>query len=299
MFCHKCGNKIAEDAGFCHNCGTKVIQGDITQEPLNMLPTNVESQSTSTAEPLPQTSATPVQTFDRDNFSTDSRNDFKAFVDNHVRTTTKFQSADDLLKNSKPWTFLWICLGVSFIIGTVLVFPIGGLVFLIFGYAAAFIASGIIRLRYNGAHSGEFTGDIDINDLFVFLNEHLKHIHPDFHEWGYLTKKGLLPLLENAIANATEEVRICSEFGPNRKHLAAFYIKPKTVDAKPGEKLYFVDALKNGFLVDGRAAGFLGHGTLIRTAPILQAAMEYYLKIYKLEGDGNNVLSQVRNQSSR
>lgn len=289
MFCHKCGNKIADDASFCHNCGAKVVRDGIISEPLNVSKAN--KMNTSTAEPLPQPSATPVQTTDRDIVSPDNGNDFKAFVDNHIRTTTKFQSADDLLTNSKQWTFLWICLGVSFVIGTLLAFPIGGFVFLIFGYAAAFIASGIIRLRYSGSYSGEFTGDIDINDLFVFLNEHLKHIHPDFHEWGYLSKIGLLQAVENSIARETEEVRICSEFGPNRKHLVAFYIKPKTVDAKPGEKLYFVDALKNGFLVDGRAAGFLGHGALIRTAPILQATMEYYLKIYKAEGDSKNVLS--------
>lgn len=276
MFCYKCGTKVADEAGFCYNCGAKLVRGDIRSELPNVSAAN--EMSTSTAEPLPQPSAAPVQTIDWDNVPGNNGNDFKAFVDNHVRTTTKFQSADDLLKNSKPWNFLWICLGVSFVIGTVLAFPIGGFVFLIFGYTAAFIASGIIRLRYSGSYSGEFTGDIDINDLFVFLNEHLKHIHPDFHEWGYLSKKGLLQAVENSIARATEEVRICSEFGRDRKHLVVFYIKPKTVDAKPGEKLYFVDALKNGFLVDGRAAGFLGHGALIRTAPILQAAMMYYLK---------------------
>jgi hypothetical protein len=171
--------------------------------------------------------------------------------------------------------FLWIIIGVSClgIFGGPLI-----IVTLIFGYAAAFIASGVIRLRYSGTYSGEFTGDINIDELLLFLNEHLNQIHPNFHEWGYLSKKGILPVLENALANATQEVRICSEFGPNRKSLVAFYIKPKTVDAKPGEMLYYVDALKNGFLADGRAAGFLGHGTLIRTAPILQAAMKYYLK---------------------
>lgn len=289
MFCHKCGNKIADDASFCHGCGAKVVREDVVQAPLDRYPTTEKENSTT--KPLPQTYAVPVQTVEREHVLTDNGIDFKTFVDNHVRSTTKFQSADDLVRNSKPWNFLWICLGVSFVIGTVLAFPIGGLVFLVFGYAAAFIASGIIRLRYSGAHSGGFTGDIDINDLFVFLNEHLKYIHPDFHEWGYLSKKGLLPAVENSIAKATEEVRICSEFGPNRKHLVAFYIKPKTVDGKPGEKLYFVDALKNGFLVDGRAAGFLGHGVLTRTAPILQAAMEYYLKSYKVGGASKDVLS--------
>jgi hypothetical protein len=253
---------------FCNKCGAKIAKtASIQQEP-NM----------SAVNPTPTISDKQSHTYTQENAINININNFKAFVDNHVRSTTKFQSADDLLKNSKPWNFLWICLGVSFVIGLVLKFPIGGLVFLFFGYAAAFIASGIIRMRYISTHSGEFTGDIDINDLFIFLNEHLKLISPYFNEWGYLSNKGLLAVLENAVAKAMEEVRICSEFGPNRKHLVALYIRPKKVDAKPGEKLYFVDAMKNGFLLDGRAAGFLGHGTLIRTAPILQAAMKYYLK---------------------
>lgn len=264
MFCHKCGNELPEDSEFCNKCGTKKTTAD-TMPQMPNAPVEV-------ATPPPRAQSAPVQMVIHNAVGDD---DFKAFVDNHVRTKTKFQSADDLLKNSKPWMFLWIIIGVSClgIIGGPVI-----LVTLFFGYAAAFIASGIIRMRYAGNFSGEFTGDINIDDLLIFLNEHLKQIHSDFHEWGYLSKKGLLPVLENAIANATQEVRICSEFGANRKSLVAFYIKPKTVDAKPGEKLYYVDALKNGFLVDGRIAGFLGHGTLIRTAPILQAAMEYYLK---------------------
>lgn len=267
MFCSKCGNQLPEDSGFCHKCGAKIVCADSSQQTQD---TDVLAEKSTTKVP-----SVPVQTI-VNNSAGDTN--FKEFVDNHVRSTTKFQSADDLLKNSKPWNFLWICLGVSFVVGSILAFPVGGFVFLIFGYAVAFIASGIIRMRYSGSYNGEFIGDINIEELIIFLNEHLKRISPDFHEWGYLTKNGLLPTLENAIANATEEVRICSEFGPKRKSLVAFYIKPKVIEAKPGEKVYFVDALKNGFLMDGRAAGFLGHGTLIRTAPILQAAMKYYLK---------------------
>ena len=268
MFCHKCGHQLPEDSGFCHKCGAKLTAPE------------AEQQATEVGEPAIQSLATNQATSTPAN-----ANDFKAFVDNHVRATTKFQSADDLLKNSKPWMFIWICLGATALVYLILGLAndsLSALGFFVlvpfFGYAAIFIASGVIRMRYRGRYSGEFTGDIDINDLFGFLNEHLKHISPDFHEWGYLSKKGLLPILENAIANATEEIRICSEFGPNRKHLVSYSIKPKTVDAKPGEKLYFINALKNGFLVDGRAAGFLGHGTLIRTAPILQAAMKYYIE---------------------
>lgn len=44
---------------------------------------------------------------------------------------------------------------------------------------------------------------------------------------------------------------------------------------------YIVDAVCNGFMFDGRSVGFFGHACLIKTAPILQAAIKYYLKNYK------------------
>lgn len=282
MFCHKCGNQVAEDAGFCHKCGAKVAQavGAVGQQA-----PAVHTQSPVLDAPV-SINASGLGDTDRTN---NDFKDFKDFVDNHVRATTKFQSAEDLLNNSKPLMFIWVCIGVPAIVGLVSGGPVGFLIFGgLFGYVATFIASGIIRVRYRGKFSGEFIGDINIEELLIFLNEHLKQINPYFHEWGYLTKTGLLPILENALANAMEEVRICSEFGPKKKSMVAIYIKPKTVDAKPREKLYYVDALKNGFLMDGRAAGFLGHSTLIRTAPILQAAMKYYLKDRNTGKENNN-----------
>ena len=238
MFCTKCGNKIVEGAAFCQKCGTKVTQavkGSVQQ--ISVVPN--------------LTADIPASTNGQSFIGTGQvNNDFREFVDNHVRTTTKFQSAEDLLKNSKPLLFILPCICIFAILGLIAGGPLGMLIIGgFFGYTAVFIASGIIRMKYRAKYKGEFIGDININDLVIFLDKHLKHIHPDFHEWGYLSNKGgLLSILENAIVNATEEVRICSEFGPKRKSLVAFYIKPKTSDAKPGEKLYFVDAQKNGFL---------------------------------------------------
>ena len=37
MFCHKCGNQVAEGAGFCHKCGTKVIAVN-TEQPTPDVP---------------------------------------------------------------------------------------------------------------------------------------------------------------------------------------------------------------------------------------------------------------------
>ena len=41
MFCHNCGNKVTEEAGFCSKCGTKLADNDstlqTTNEPISML----------------------------------------------------------------------------------------------------------------------------------------------------------------------------------------------------------------------------------------------------------------------
>jgi len=280
MLCHECGNQLPDDSSFCHKCGTKIAHVDSTSHTPNSAVLKDKPQVTSIAEPSPITDSSPAQAVAQGSTIAANAKDFRTFVDNHVRTNTRFQSADDLLKNSKPLLFIWPCFCIPAVLGLVFGDLVGFLLFaVIFGYTAIFIASGIIRSKYRGKFRGEFDGDIDIEKLIAFLNRHLVQLHPYFHDWGYLSKTGLLSLLENTMANATGEVRICSEFGPKRKSLVTFSIKPKTINAKAGEKLYFVDALKNGFLMDSRAAGFLGHGTLIRTAPILQAAMEYYIKI--------------------
>ena len=250
MFCHKCGTELPETSEFCHKCGAKMGAPKETQPSANVQ------------------EAEPVQ-----NVSTDM-NDFKNFVDNHVRTTTKFSSAEDLLKNSKPWRFVWICFGAATLIG-LLTGPGVLLIGPFFGYVATFITSGIIRSTYRSKFGGDFRSSIDIDDFRAFLDKHLQYISPDFHEWGFLSKKGLIHILGNALENVAKEVHICTEFGPKRKRL----VRPKNTDEASGEQWYGISARKNGFLMDGRASTFVAHGTLIRTAPILQAAMEYYLKL--------------------
>lgn len=293
MFCHKCGTKVADDASFCHNCGTKIVQEDTVQKPLEVIPANDEPKYTSTAEPLPQPSAAPVQTISRDNFPTDSGNDFKTFVDNHVRSTTQFQSADDLFQNSKPLTFIWVCIGIPSVGGLVLGGPVGLLIFgALFGYAAVFITSGIIRGRYSAKFSGKFDGNINPDEFLLFLNGHLRQLSPYFHDCGYLDQRGgLIATIGTAVSNALKEVNLCCECGPKKKSLATICIRPDATNPDSGRMQYIVGAIRNGFLIDGRAAGFLGHTCLFKTAPIMQAAMEYYLKIYKVEGASKDVLS--------
>lgn len=285
MYCHKCGTKVVDDAGFCHSCGAKIVQ-----EPLEVIPSNNEPKNTNVAEPSPQKSAVPVQRIERENVATD---DFKVFVDNHVRSTTQFQSVDDLFQNSKPLTFIWVCIAIPAVGGLVLGGPVGMLIFgALFGYAAVFITSGIIRGQYSAKFSGKFDGNVNPDEFLLFLNGHLRQLSPYFHNCGYLDQGGgLIATIGTVLSNALKEVNLCCECGPKKKSLATICIRPDVANPDSGRMQYIVGAIRNGFLIDSRAAGFLGHTCLFKTAPIMQAAIEYYLKIYKVEGDGKNVLS--------
>lgn len=188
--------------------------------------------------------------------------------------------------------FAWICLGALSLLGLILgatnlggavgalvgILIIGGFI----GYAVVFIASGVIRKQYRDKFYGEFEQEINIESFLVFLDGHLKTLSSYFHECGYLDQRGgLQTSISNAVAGAFKEVTLACVCGPKKKSLATICIRPDVRDPDSGRKQYIVGAVYRGFLIDGRAAGFLGHACLIRTAPVLQAAMKYYLKHYK------------------
>lgn len=287
MFCHKCGGQLAEGASFCHKCGTKVVYADNN---LYSADTSAAANEHGESNMQVQNGVAAVQKIEIEHSANSNREDFKMFVDNHVRETTKFQSADDLLTNSKPWRFIWPCIIIPSVMGGLMGkdmdTPMGWLMGLLifgglFGYGAAFIASGIIRMRYREEFCGRFGQNINPEKLLLFLNENMGQVSPYFHEFGYLTEAGVLAAVDNILSNTSDRIRLCCEFGPRKKSLATICIRP---DSEAGQMLYIVDAERNGFMMDGRAAGLLGHACLIRTAPILQAAMEYYLKNCNEEG---------------
>lgn len=293
MFCHKCGTQIAEGAAFCHKCGTKVVYVDTA--PLSIdtpvparKPIAASSPTVVTpANPAPRAATITIKANVPINASGNGRNDFKAFVDNHVRATTSFKSAEELL-NSKPMKFAWIIVGVLSFLGVVLgAVRIGGIrgalvgLFVLgafFGYAVVFIVSGIIRSRYGLKYSGKLDRIIDLDDFGIFLNSHLKSVSPYFHECGYLTNRGgLLATIENKFANALQKVTLCSVFGDSEAYMATIAFRPDTATPDSKGMWYTVGAVRRGFMIDGRGASFLGHSCLIRTAPIMQAAVLYYI----------------------
>lgn len=275
MYCVKCGEKILDGASFCQNCGTKVGKGEIQQ-----------SAHQAVQEPVEQSVKQPAGL----NNVSGSKKEFKEFVDNHVRQTTGFQSAEELISASKPWKFAWICIGILSLIGLVLgaknmggasgiiagVLIFGGF----FGYVLVFIASGIIRSQYRAKFNGKININIDYDDYIAFLNEHLKYVASYYHECGYVNSRGgLQTIITNAVSRAAKEVTICCQCGSYKKYLATICIRPDLSNPESGQMQYFVDAVRGGFLIDGRAAGFLGHGCLIRTAPVMQASIEYYASL--------------------
>ncbi len=266
MFCHKCGAQIAEGAVFCHKCGTKAVYEEDAAQPTEQA---VVSVAPVAAAPMRSTNTMTNQ------------DNFKEFVDNHIQATTKFRSAEDLLKNSKPQMFLWLCFGIPAVIGLVAGGPVGSLLFgLVFGHTARWIAGGIIRNKYIAETVGRLNGKIDINDLLRFLNEYLNYLYPYFHE-GKLNA-GVLRI----------------PFGIKQKSTAIIHVIPDKESAGADSWKYVFDA-ENDPTVLSRIIGITifsviqiyspKHTCLFKTVPILQAAMEYYLKQYR-EGT-NHVLS--------
>ena len=280
MFCVKCGNKMIEGAAFCTNCGAKSVVSDTTQQ----IPSPATLTDVTPVTTVQQTITSPTvsnvsQTHDSpicDN------QEFREFVDNHVRTTTKFQSAKDLLDNAKPLKFVWVCLGISFVIGLLTLNPLVILILLGFlGFTSAWIIGGIIRFRYCVKTSGEFVGGINMDDLLQFLNENLSYLQPYLHGWGYLETSGgtnVFAHLANAVSNELKEISICTQFGPKQKQLAVIVIRPHAAAPDSGRMQYTFYVENNGITLMGMDTGFPKHVCLFKTVPILQAAMEYYLK---------------------
>lgn len=247
MFCNKCGSQLPEKAAFCPKCGTKIL----------------------------------VMEADEDrNYFQDEVEFFKEYVDAHIRKTTEFQSAQELISKSKPWRFMWITVSICVLIGILMAIindaNILSVAFImgILGVGMAFLISMLLARNYEKKFSAKINidSDIDITDLCIFLTKNLCNIDSSFNEWSLIQERGLVPCIVNKIASASKEVTIGCEFGTKRKYLAEI-----TIRNNPQNRAYCISAGYNGFLPDFRWESMLTRSCLVKTAPILQAAMEYYI----------------------
>lgn len=281
MFCSKCGTKVLDGAEFCQKCGARIVFEDTTPH----------TPDAHTAEPLPETSTASNTVSDR--------SDFKAFVDNHVRAATQFQSAEELLGSKVPLGFTKPCFGIPGLLG-LFALVTGGIgagvsvcvLALMIGYLAALFMAWLKKSNYAFKFRGQIEGKVDTDDLIQFLNTHLNYLQPYFHEWGYVKRKALSVrgALQEAATNsareAIQQVNICSFFGKEQWRLSVLAIYIDQTDPlrrDSGELAYSVDAENKieGVFFLSHDMGFEKYKCVVRTAPILQAAMEYYLKKYK------------------
>ncbi len=283
MFCHKCGAQIAEGAAFCHKCGTIVVYPDTSQPPLD----------TTAADDL-NIADTPVQTDAPVNGPIADKDAFKSFVDNHVRTTTQYQTAEELLNSKVSLSFVWICLGISAILGAVTLNLVLLLVAAFFGYIVATVIGGIKRGRYSFRYSGNFSNSIDMDSLIQYLNQYLGRQYTCFHEWGIIKRVGsgiqgkAITAVSTATAESLGEIGLCTSFAEDQRQLAVICIRPDKVNTNQSQMEYFFGV--EPYLMDGGPFSaqntgfdltFSRYKCLVKTAPILQAVMEYYLKHYQ------------------
>lgn len=214
---------------------------------------------------------------------------FIRFVENHVRANTGFNSTLELL-NSKPKAkFAWLSYGISAAIMLLLSFfsmskgnGIWVIPFLLSlsilpGYLAAIISSFVAKGKLINKYTLKLKGQANSEELKSFLDTRLSYLKPYFYTWGdsRIVGYGLKGTAEaafiNAAADAAQEHNIVSYFGANENIMLQIGIRPD-LNNNPE---YTVCT----FSADSSRIGshfITSYKCLIQTAPIMQAAMEYY-----------------------
>lgn len=290
MFCHKCGTEIAEGAGFCYKCGTKVVHMGEQAEAVQTVPADTKPPQSVPIQRSPLPTNQPI--------ADDS--EFRAFIDSHVRTTTKYQSAQELLSSKVSQKYVLICFAVPLILSGLLFLNswlshsmsrddeitgiIGVICFTaIIGCLAAYITDLVHTSRYMPGFSGSAV--IDRTDLILFLNTHLKYLEPHFHEWKEQDERNTAGALASAVvtsvlvgrATGAKWVRAEQDAAPGIYTL--FGEKPRwkiKLSLKPDPKRD--SQTEYGFVIICLSNIWPNRSGCAAKAPlIVKAALEYYL----------------------
>lgn len=266
MFCHRCGQPLPNEAAFCPICGEKIVCSN-----LPLLDTDI-------LRPL-EASKTKEDS---------GRETFSSFVDRHIQSTTQYRAVEDLLNSNVSANLLWasllgpaVVLGLLSLVisgrfGTALVLALLGL---LIGFFTAYVVGWNERRKLSNKFSNTFTGPIDTDDLLVFLSNNLSELSPIFHEWSYITQEGygiygaVSAGITNAAQKSLNEVSLGTELVEKRHFFAELYIGPDLLDRASGKMRYTPDVVHR---ISGLMS-FKKYTLLVQIAPILQAAMEYYL----------------------
>lgn len=294
MFCYQCGAQLEEKSAFCPKCGSKIPEADKAREMGASNSTAQDYQKDALSKSLYHENDTVyVQEIKSVKGSQDNEDDFKEFVNNHVQKNTQFRSAEELLNSKVPSRFIQICYGIPAIFfaynmivyiratgfsnGIVSNILVCSFLAFIFGYVAVHMVGGIMKNKYASNFTGKVGGHIETDDLIQFLNEKLAYLSPYFHKWDYLNERVSLNISRVSVAEmditSSSHIELATEFGEKQSHFSIIVIRPDYANPDSGQRKYICN-------VKMRKAdiGCEKYACIVKTAPILQAAMEYYLK---------------------
>lgn len=216
---------------------------------------------------------------------------FKDYVDDYIRRSTNFKSADDLLKTSEPsMKFVLVCMVISAVFFFLLFLCVGaaiggavmvGILFSTVGYLISFWVASIKRKKFADKFTGKTTLKINKDELTEFLNFSMNIFPEYFHEWAGMifVREGGQSTLVN---NQKDEYEIGTEFGKvqsiaAKTLFAKIYVYHENHDAQSGTICY-------SFQVSPKIMGkpsFKSYKGAVKAIPVMRAAMEYYINVYK------------------
>lgn len=282
MFCYKCGAQIEDKSVFCHKCGAKILDGDTDK-----MKSDLVKEQKQEGDTLPEVIQKGAE-MNKANMQSTRKSDsmeigFKEFVNTHVKKKTEFESAEALLDSKVSQKFLGISLGVPAIL-LFLSFIVNGpnlerffgliIIFIFFAYPIAILADYIFSLRVTGGNH-KTDKSIDVDDLILFLNRNLSYLSPYFNEWNYMKTVGygLRGVITAGVQNALQGTRIGTGFGHRQSCFIEIHISPDNLNPDSGHTVYF-------FSPENKTIWSARYSCMTKAAPILQAAMEYYLNEY-------------------
>lgn len=309
MYCTKCGMKLMEGAQYCTKCGSKIEynnmqnQSDIVKQSIENV-NNDDADVNNNNEYVEEKTIESTELNDNAKINNIEIADFKSYVDNHIKNKTKYNSADELIYKSKPWL---IALIITMSICTFFVILsikqsvniLGGLfIGALFSYAISFIVESVIRLKEELKYRGKIDIEIDKNEFVYFLNCYLKEISPLFFNCGHLKEHDWLLLSENIVSTEQNDFIGCEfekykkgiigcEFGKHKKGIATIDIYNNTNKDSLDKMYYYIQSEHNGFIIldfsfmQKGASRFLSYGCFIKTAPIIEAALLYFVELKK------------------
>ena len=282
MFCHKCGNKVAESADFCHKCGAKVAHV-VTHSAQQMHTAPMQNHISNASAPAIATDVGASQL----------GQGFRDFVDAHVKATTNFASAEDLLKNGKPSKLILLAAAPGLLLTLYFTLQssnvIIGLVVLVFFFAILCtfpLRFAVYIVKQELAKKNNVNADtcVDRDDFILFLNNNMNHISADMDTW--FSSQVERSALDGEMTDATSCVSTSKGAVTIILPYESAAIKQFKFNISKGKRgntlgiwsfIFFPVYLYN-LILEMSDVGTGEYGTLYKTAPILSGVVKYYLQ---------------------